>query len=97
MGDLTKDQPLRAETRLVWRGAAMVGGMFDVLALYQPASSIQNRVASGTQRVAQSVAQAAADAPADAPTFSNEVARILQQSCQRCHQPGGVGPMPLET
>ena len=35
--------------------------------------------------------------PTQAPTFSNEVVRILQQKCQRCHQPGGIGPMPLET
>ena len=99
MGVLTKDQPLRVRTRClrtrcvrtraVWRGAATVGGMFAVLALYQPASSSQN----GVTRVVQSVAQDAAGRP----TFSKEVVRILQQSCQRCHQPGGVGPMPLET
>ena len=28
-------------------------------------------------------------------TFSNEVVRILQQNCQVCHQPGGIGPMSL--
>ena len=93
MGDLTKDQPLRAETRLVWRGAAMVGSMFAVLGLSQPASSSESGLTPQAQRVAQSVAQDAADAP----TFSNEVVRVLQQSCQRCHQAGGVGPMPLET
>ena len=93
MGDLTKDQPLRAETRVVWRGAAMVGSMFAVLGLYQPASSSESGLTPQAQRVAQSVAQDAADAP----TFSNEVVRVLQQSCQRCHQDGGVGPMPLET
>jgi len=31
------------------------------------------------------------------PTYSNEVVRILQQNCQRCHQPGGIAPMPLQT
>jgi mono/diheme cytochrome c family protein len=30
-------------------------------------------------------------------TFSNEVVRILQQNCQVCHQPGGIGPMSLMT
>ena len=35
--------------------------------------------------------------PIQSPTFSNEVVRVLQEKCQRCHQPGGIGPMPLET
>lgn len=39
----------------------------------------------------------AGQTPTGSPTFSNEVVRILQQSCQRCHQPGGIAPMPLET
>jgi hypothetical protein len=30
-------------------------------------------------------------------TFAKDVAPILQQSCQACHQPGGIGPMPLMT
>ena len=33
----------------------------------------------------------------DAPTFSADVAPILQQNCQACHQDGGMGPMPLVT
>lgn len=32
-----------------------------------------------------------------APTFSEHVAPILQQSCQQCHNPSGVGPMSLMT
>ena len=31
------------------------------------------------------------------PTFSKDVAPILQRSCQRCHQKGGIGPMSLVT
>tara|TARA_B100001123_G_scaffold449080_1_gene612878 strand:- start:23053 stop:24450 length:1398 start_codon:yes stop_codon:yes gene_type:complete len=34
---------------------------------------------------------------APAPTFSKDVAPILQRSCQRCHQKGGIGPMSLVT
>ena len=33
----------------------------------------------------------------DPPTFSADVARILQGSCQGCHRPEGIGPMPLLT
>lgn len=31
------------------------------------------------------------------PTFSRDVAPILQQKCQTCHNPEGIGPMPLLT
>ncbi len=40
---------------------------------------------------------ASATAPDREVTFSNEVVRILQQNCQVCHQPGGIGPMSLMT
>jgi hypothetical protein len=35
-------------------------------------------------------------APADV-TFSKHIAPILQRSCQNCHRPDGVAPMPLTT
>ena len=38
----------------------------------------------------------AADA-VTAVTFSKDVAPILQQKCQECHQPGSIAPMPLIT
>ena len=28
-------------------------------------------------------------------TFTKDIAPILQRSCQQCHRPGGVAPMPL--
>ncbi len=28
-------------------------------------------------------------------TFTKDIAPILQRSCQKCHRPGGVAPMPL--
>jgi hypothetical protein len=30
-------------------------------------------------------------------TFAKDIAPILQRSCQSCHNPGGIGPMPLMT
>jgi mono/diheme cytochrome c family protein len=30
-------------------------------------------------------------------TFTKDIAPVLQRSCQNCHRPGGVGPMPLTT
>jgi mono/diheme cytochrome c family protein len=32
-------------------------------------------------------------APNDTPTFARDIAPILQQSCQQCHNPEGIGPM----
>ena len=40
---------------------------------------------------------ASATSPEREVTFSNEVVRILQENCQVCHQPGGIGPMSLMT
>ena len=45
---------------------------------------------------AASSAQQAPPAAADV-TFTKDIAPILQRSCQQCHRPGGVAPMPLIT
>lgn len=36
-------------------------------------------------------------AQSDEVTFHKDIEPILQRSCQNCHRPGGVGPMPLVT
>ena len=36
-------------------------------------------------------------APAGAPTFTRDVLPVLQSSCQSCHRPGAMAPMPLVT
>ena len=42
-------------------------------------------------------ASSAAAQPAAAPTFSKDVAPILQNKCQECHQPNSIAPMSLIT
>jgi mono/diheme cytochrome c family protein len=43
------------------------------------------------------LAQAQQGAAPGEVTFTKDVAPILQRSCQACHRPGGVAPMPLTT
>jgi hypothetical protein len=38
---------------------------------------------------------AAQQSSSNAVTFTKDVAPILQKSCQQCHMPGAIGPMPL--
>jgi len=45
----------------------------------------------------QTSAQAAFASSADEVTFTRDVAPIIQQNCQICHRPGGIGPMDLVT
>ncbi|MEW6323137.1 MAG: cytochrome c [Acidobacteriota bacterium] len=60
--------------------------------------------AGGPAALAQQPAAArAALTPAVAPpaaatvTFTKDIAPIIQKNCQRCHQPGSIGPMSLMT
>ncbi len=39
--------------------------------------------------------QAQEGSPPAEVTFTKDIAPILQRSCQKCHRPGGVAPMPL--
>ncbi len=43
------------------------------------------------------IAASAAAQTAAAPTFSKDVAPILQNKCQECHQPNSIAPMSLIT
>ena len=40
-------------------------------------------------------APAAAQTAVEHPTFSKDIAPILQRSCQKCHRPNALAPMPL--
>lgn len=42
-------------------------------------------------------ASSAAAQQAAAPTFAKDVAPILQNKCQECHQPNSIAPMSLIT
>jgi mono/diheme cytochrome c family protein len=39
----------------------------------------------------------AQDGSAFAPDYARDVAPILQQKCVSCHNPDGIGPMPLQS
>ena len=53
---------------------------------------------TGTLAAQQNTAQFAGSNSADAEvTFTRDVAPILQENCQACHQEGSLGPMPLMT
>jgi mono/diheme cytochrome c family protein len=55
-------------------------------------------LAFGLVALATSMAVPSAQAPASGDvTFSKDIAPILQRSCQQCHRPDGVAPMPLVT
>src|SRR5262245_49079160 len=41
------------------------------------------------------ISQGRKAAPAGKVTYTNQVARILQKSCQECHRPGQIGPFSL--
>src|SRR5262245_63990999 len=58
--------------------------------------------AAGVSALAVAFLSAAHDRPSAASppgiiTFTKNVAPILQQKCQVCHQPNSIGPMPLLT
>jgi hypothetical protein len=54
-------------------------------------------VLSGALHLAAVGAQNGAGAAKPAVTFAKDVAPIMQEKCQVCHQPNSIGPMPLVT
>lgn len=57
-------------------------------------SGLATILASLLAMICMSSALAQSDSAAT-PTFSKDIAPILQQKCQTCHNPEGIGPMPL--
>jgi hypothetical protein len=60
-------------------------------------SKLIQGIVAGAAVLAASVCFGAPADPSAHPTFSKDIAPILQNSCQRCHNENGVAPMPLLT
>ena len=81
MGEATKARSVLMVSlmpgRLTLRVAVLVAGAtLAALAAPDSLSALEKRLSGAVQAAPQD--------PLDPPTFSNEVVRILQESCQRC-------------
>ena len=61
------------------------------------ATAVGACVLASSAGIAYVAAQDPPSAQAGAVTFAKDVAPILQEKCQVCHQPNSIGPMPLVT
>jgi hypothetical protein len=77
------------------RRAALGGGV--VLAVVGTISACMGASAGGSAPLLLSNAAPSGSAAAPTVTFTKDVAPIIQQNCQICHQKGSIGPMPLTT
>src|SRR5688572_861162 len=75
---------------LLWSVPALVG-LATILSCAGTATS-----GGGSALLSASTSQTTASATTPF-TFARDVAPILQQNCQICHQKGSIGPMPLTT
>ena len=64
---------------------------------YRIALRIALLVALAVGLLAPAAATAQSDESSAGVTFAKDIAPILQRSCQQCHRPDGVAPMPLTT
>ena len=64
---------------------------------YRIALRIALLVAFAVGLPAPAAATAQSDESSGGVTFTKDIAPILQRSCQQCHRPDGVAPMPLTT
>jgi hypothetical protein len=74
-------------------GVRRIIGCLAAVGAFVAAPSVMEPVARGGFGPALSAQQPAAAEV----TFAKDIAPILQRSCQNCHRPNGVAPMPLVT
>jgi len=77
------------------RGAALCVPAAAVFALFAMPGAVESLAAQ--QQVALAGGTASPSRNTDDVTFARDVARLIQENCQICHQPGGIGPMALTT
>jgi hypothetical protein len=68
-----------------------------VLAVFGAISSCVGASTGGSGPLLLSTAASSGGASGPTVTFTKDVAPIIQQNCQICHQKGSIGPMPLTT
>ena len=81
--------------------AAFAMGLVSATALQAqrtpPTQAVAAKTVAAKTVAAKTVASSAAKPTSRAVTYTRDVAPILQQKCQQCHQPGSIAPMSLLT
>lgn len=81
--------------------AAFAMGVVSATALQAqrtpPTQAVAAKTVAAKTVAAKTVASSAAKPTSRAVTYTRDVAPILQQKCQQCHQPGSIAPMSLLT
>jgi len=82
---------------MIWGGIAGLLGCAGLVLVGLVCSLAVSGIGAGPRREMASAAGTWAGVGNAPPTFYKDVLPILQEHCQRCHRPGEIGPMALQT